>query len=116
MTSVSEMSIINTQSSDCKRNGRNARLGDARVKITNADMAELADAQVSGSCGRPCRFNSCYPHHKETIILVRKISVLWFFYCQNRGVFPFFIGFIAKMEAYRESFRPCKLFLFLVEN
>ena len=27
-----------------------------------ADMAELADAQVSGSCGRPCRFNSCYPH------------------------------------------------------
>ena len=30
--------------------------------IYYADMAELADAQVSGSCGRPCRFNSCYPH------------------------------------------------------
>ena len=28
-------------------------------------MAELADAQVSGSCGRPCRFNSCYPHQNK---------------------------------------------------
>ena len=26
-------------------------------------MAKLADAQVSGSCGRPCRFKSCHPHH-----------------------------------------------------
>ena len=25
-------------------------------------MAELADAQDLGSCGRPCRFDSCYPH------------------------------------------------------
>ena len=29
-----------------------------------ADMVELADTQDLGSCGRPCRFESCYPHHK----------------------------------------------------
>lgn len=29
-----------------------------------ADMAELADALVSGSSGKPCRFKSCYPHQK----------------------------------------------------
>ncbi len=27
-----------------------------------ADMAELADAPDLGSGGRPCRFDSCYPH------------------------------------------------------
>ena len=27
-----------------------------------ADVAKLADAQDSGSCGRPCRFKSCHPH------------------------------------------------------
>ena len=27
-------------------------------------MAELADAQDLESCGRPCRFDSCYPHQK----------------------------------------------------
>ena len=26
-------------------------------------MAELADAQDLESCGRPSRFDSCYPHH-----------------------------------------------------
>ena len=55
---------------------------------------------------------SCYPHHKETIILIRKISVLWLFYCQNSGILPFFIEFIAKMQACWDGFRPCKLFLF----
>ena len=30
-----------------------------------ADMAELVDALVSGSSGRPCRFKSCYPHQKK---------------------------------------------------
>ena len=95
----------------------------------NADVAKLADAQVSGSCGRPYGFeslhphqanaplvgaflrgadevltwfhrvrkmlafslprlhkvetaSSLHPHRKETIILIRKISVLlWLFYC-----------------------------------
>ena len=28
-------------------------------------MAELADALDLGSSGRPCRFDSCYPHKKE---------------------------------------------------
>ena len=30
--------------------------------MLRADMAELADALDLGSSGRPCRFNSCYPH------------------------------------------------------
>ena len=38
-----------------------------------------------------------FPHHKETIILIRKISVLWFFYCKNMDILPFFIGFTAKI-------------------
>ena len=32
------------------------------VTIAYADMAELADALVLGTSGRPCRFKSCYPH------------------------------------------------------
>ena len=32
----------------------------------NADMAKLADAHDSGSCGKPCRFKSCYPHQINT--------------------------------------------------
>ena len=35
----------------------------ARLKY--AGMVELADTQDLGSCGRPCRFKSCYPHQKE---------------------------------------------------
>ncbi len=31
----------------------------------NADMAKLADAHDSGSCGKPCRFKSCYPHQQK---------------------------------------------------
>ena len=33
-----------------------------------ADMAELADAPDLGSGGRPCRFESCYPHLAETAV------------------------------------------------
>ena len=62
-----------------------------------AGVAELADAPDLGSGGLPCRFKSCHPHQKEIIILIRKISVLWFFYCQNGSALPFFIDFIAKM-------------------
>ena len=29
---------------------------------SHADVAELADAPDLGSGGRPCRFDSCYPH------------------------------------------------------
>ena len=51
---------------------------------------------------------SCLPHHKETIILIRKISVLWLFYYQNGGILLFCIGF----RACRDGFCPCKsLFL-----
>ena len=31
--------------------------------LYHAGMVELADTQDLGSCGRPCRFKSCYPHH-----------------------------------------------------
>ena len=56
---------------------------------------------------------SRFPHHKETIILIRKISVLWFFYWRKRGILLFFIGFTAKIQACRDSFHPRKPFLFL---
>lgn len=32
-----------------------------------ADVAELADALDLGSSGRPCRFDSCHPHHQVAI-------------------------------------------------
>ena len=32
------------------------------VKYISADMAELADAPGLGPGGKPCRFESCYPH------------------------------------------------------
>ena len=32
-------------------------------------MAELVDALVSGSSGRPCRFKSCYPHQEKRRLL-----------------------------------------------
>ena len=34
------------------------------VKLRRADVAELADAQDSGSCGKPCGFESLHPHQK----------------------------------------------------
>ena len=37
----------------------------ARLKY--AGMVELADTQDLGSCGRPCRFKSCYPHQKRAV-------------------------------------------------
>ena len=33
--------------------------------IKNADVAKLADAQVSGSCGRPYGFESLHPHQRH---------------------------------------------------
>ena len=32
-------------------------------------MAELADALVLGTSGRPCRFESCYPHKVLTPVV-----------------------------------------------
>ena len=31
----------------------------------SAGMVELADTMDLGSIGQPCRFESCYPHHKK---------------------------------------------------
>ena len=37
-------------------------------------MAELADALVSGISGKPCRFESCYPHQKGAVALAVKTA------------------------------------------
>ena len=34
-----------------------------KYTLYNADVAKLADAQVSDSCGQPCGFESLRPHH-----------------------------------------------------
>ncbi len=39
-----------------------------QASFSYADMAELADALDLGSSGRPCRFESCYPHQ---IMMIR---------------------------------------------
>ena len=53
-----------------------------------ADVAKLADAQVSGSCGRPCRFKSCHPHQKQTVISIQT------YLCHGLFFLPsFFIAF-----------------------
>ena len=38
--------------------------GYLKWSFVYADVAELADAQVSGSCGQPCGFESLRPHQK----------------------------------------------------
>ena len=38
-------------------------------------MAKLADAQDSGSCGKPCGFESLHPHQKKNDS--RKVVVLF---------------------------------------
>lgn len=38
--------------------------------IISAGMVELADTMDLGSIGQPCRFKSCYPHHKSAVILI----------------------------------------------
>ena len=42
-------------------------------------MAELADALDLGSSGRPCRFDSCYPH-KEAISTENTVFVASFLF------------------------------------
>ena len=52
-------------------------------------MAELADALDLGSSGRPCRFDSCYPHeirilrHDECleILIFLRLGYFCFHYC-----------------------------------
>ena len=45
-------------------------------------MAKLADAQVSGSCGRPYGFESLHPHHKLATkkILPEKVLIFQGFF------------------------------------
>ena len=42
-----------------------AGFNGSMVRQMQADMAELADALDLGSSGRPCRFDSCYPHKED---------------------------------------------------
>ena len=51
-----------------------------KVKKMHADVAKLADAQVSGSCGQPCGFKSLRPHQKSCIILIQLLYKLKVWY------------------------------------
>lgn len=42
-----------------------------KVSDVFADMVELADTPDLGSGGRPCRFESCYPH-EDMVFRVKK--------------------------------------------
>ena len=41
-----------------------------------ADVAELADALDLGSSGRPCRFDSCMPHHFFKARVVKLVDAM----------------------------------------
>ena len=64
-------------------------MGKCDLIALSADMAELADAPDLGSGGRPCRFDSCYPHDsykKCTSVHIKNRSMLaWnrFFICAD---------------------------------
>ena len=42
----------------------------------HADVAELADALDLGSSGRPCRFDSCMPHHFFKARVVKLVDAM----------------------------------------
>ena len=48
------------------------------LTIKYADVAKLADAHDSGSCGKPCRFKSCHPHQVTEV--GRKMRLTYFFF------------------------------------
>lgn len=66
----------------------------------HAGMAELADAQDLGSCGKPCRFNPCYPHHNCTPVLIQ---------CVSRWVCSFFIEKCLVYKAFLTTFNDSRL-------
>ncbi len=60
------------------------------------------------------RIHPCPPEKTQSKDCVFSFIIgIMAFYCKNKGVLPFFIGYIAKMQACRDGFRPCKPFLFL---
>ena len=50
-------------------------------------MAELADAQVSGSCGQPCGFESLRPHQIRTQNRIQLFVPILRFLLPFRGIF-----------------------------
>ena len=50
-------------------------------------MAKLADAQVSGSCGRPYGFKSLHPHQIRTQNRIQEIVSILRFLLPFRGIF-----------------------------
>ena len=78
-----------------------------RVKIkkrpTWADVAKLADAQVSGSCGRPYGFESLHPHQRA--------PPLWgaFFVGADEGLTWFYRVRARRAKARRHSPRELRL-------
>ena len=57
-------------------------------------------------------YESTSSHHKETIILIRKISVLWLFYCKIRVFCPFSLIFQQKCRLAGIVFILASLFCF----
>lgn len=55
-----------------------------------ADMAELADAAVLGAAGRPCRFESCYPH--ALTLVEPRVFFLFKRHTFRRAVSVFFLN------------------------
>lgn len=55
-------------------------------------MVELADTLDLGSSARACRFDSCYPHHIKTVILIQWVSRSRFL------IFASFTGFFKCCE------------------
>ena len=65
-----------------------------------ADMAELADAAVLGAAGRPCRFESCYPH--ALTLVGPRVFFLFKLHTFRRAVSVFFLSsMLALPEAHR---------------
>ena len=56
-------------------------------------MAELADAPDLGSGGRPCRFESCYPHGLKVMetLINTKVSITFCYWSNWLQLVSFFI-------------------------
>ena len=102
---------MGSRESFARRSAVGSNPSPRKTTIRISRRSAVGSALRSGRKGRG--FESRRLDHKETIILIREISVLWLFYCKNRGNSPFLGGFIAKMQACWDGFRPCKHFLFL---
>jgi hypothetical protein len=63
-------------------------------------MAELADALDLESSSSECRFNSCYPHHIESIGLIQKCQAFFIWNKRQKSLYSICHQVIASIEAY----------------